>query len=310
MTRTVDLVADLGEGFGAYRMGDDNALLDVLTSANVACGFHAGDPRIMDATVGRLRRAAVSRWGPPQLSRPGRVRPPGDGPDAPTRSAPTCCTSSARCRPSPPRTAPGWNTSRRTAGWATWSPPAPDYAAAVADAALAVARPAPLIVLAQDGELADAARARGLRRRHRRHRRPGLPRRRHPGAAERAGRRAPRRGRDRRTHRPDGARGRDHRGRPASAVPVRCDTILLHGDNPRRHQPCPPDPRRPAGRGRADRAAAPEPDRARGCGGLVDRARAPDVAGQRLRGRRDPGHRPRRRRRAARGGPCTTWPTC
>ena len=51
MTRTVDLVADLGEGFGAYRMGDDNALLDVLTSANVACGFHAGDPRIMDATV-------------------------------------------------------------------------------------------------------------------------------------------------------------------------------------------------------------------------------------------------------------------
>ena len=57
MTRTVDLVADLGEGFGAYRMGDDNALLDILTSANIACGFHAGDPRIMDATV----KACVQR---------------------------------------------------------------------------------------------------------------------------------------------------------------------------------------------------------------------------------------------------------
>ncbi|MDR2321202.1 MAG: 5-oxoprolinase subunit PxpA [Microbacterium sp.] len=51
MTRTIDLVADLGEGFGPWRMGDDAALLDILTSANVACGFHAGDPRIMDQTV-------------------------------------------------------------------------------------------------------------------------------------------------------------------------------------------------------------------------------------------------------------------
>ncbi len=40
----MDLNADLGEGFGAWRMGDDDALLDVVTSANVACGFHAGDP--------------------------------------------------------------------------------------------------------------------------------------------------------------------------------------------------------------------------------------------------------------------------
>ena len=47
----IDLVADLGERFGAWTMGDDEALLDLLTSANVACGFHAGDPRIMDATV-------------------------------------------------------------------------------------------------------------------------------------------------------------------------------------------------------------------------------------------------------------------
>jgi UPF0271 protein len=53
----VDLVADLGESFGAYTMGNDAELLNLLTSANVACGFHAGDPRVMDATV----RACVER---------------------------------------------------------------------------------------------------------------------------------------------------------------------------------------------------------------------------------------------------------
>lgn len=42
-----DINADLGEGFGIWRLGDDLALLDVITSANVACGFHAGDPVIM-----------------------------------------------------------------------------------------------------------------------------------------------------------------------------------------------------------------------------------------------------------------------
>ena len=48
---TIDLVADIGESFGAYTMGDDERLLGTLTSANVACGFHAGDPRTMDAAV-------------------------------------------------------------------------------------------------------------------------------------------------------------------------------------------------------------------------------------------------------------------
>ncbi len=45
--RTIDLNSDLGEGFGAWTLGDDDALLDLVTSANVACGFHAGDPSIM-----------------------------------------------------------------------------------------------------------------------------------------------------------------------------------------------------------------------------------------------------------------------
>lgn len=53
MAISIDLVADLGESFGAWTMGDDEALLDVLTSANIACGFHAGDPRTMDTTVRR-----------------------------------------------------------------------------------------------------------------------------------------------------------------------------------------------------------------------------------------------------------------
>jgi len=47
---TIDLNCDLGEGFGGWSMGDDAALLEVVTSANIACGFHAGDPQIMLAT--------------------------------------------------------------------------------------------------------------------------------------------------------------------------------------------------------------------------------------------------------------------
>jgi UPF0271 protein len=43
----MDLNSDLGEGFGIWKLGDDNALLDIITSANVACGFHAGDPSTM-----------------------------------------------------------------------------------------------------------------------------------------------------------------------------------------------------------------------------------------------------------------------
>jgi UPF0271 protein len=49
--RRVDLNCDAGEGFGPWRMGDDEALLDVVTTVNIACGFHAGDPLIMARTV-------------------------------------------------------------------------------------------------------------------------------------------------------------------------------------------------------------------------------------------------------------------
>jgi 5-oxoprolinase (ATP-hydrolysing) subunit A len=47
----INLNADLGESFGAWRMGDDAALLGVIHSANIACGFHAGDPSVMRETV-------------------------------------------------------------------------------------------------------------------------------------------------------------------------------------------------------------------------------------------------------------------
>ena len=53
----VDLNSDLGEGFGAWRMGDDAAMLGIVSSANIACGFHAGDPAGLLTTL----RAAAAR---------------------------------------------------------------------------------------------------------------------------------------------------------------------------------------------------------------------------------------------------------
>jgi UPF0271 protein len=53
----IDLNSDLGEGFGVYRLGEDEEILQVVSSANIACGFHAGDPRVMAHTV----RAAVDK---------------------------------------------------------------------------------------------------------------------------------------------------------------------------------------------------------------------------------------------------------
>ncbi|CDO91099.1 hypothetical protein AWC29_14185 [Mycobacterium triplex] len=53
----IDLNADLGEGFGVWSLGDDDAMLGIVTSANVACGFHAGDP----AGLLRVCRLAAER---------------------------------------------------------------------------------------------------------------------------------------------------------------------------------------------------------------------------------------------------------
>lgn len=55
--RAIDLNSDLGESFGAWSMGDDEAVLEIVSSANVACGFHAGDP----AGILRTLEAAAAR---------------------------------------------------------------------------------------------------------------------------------------------------------------------------------------------------------------------------------------------------------
>ena len=57
MAYQIDLNSDMGESFGAYKIGGDEEIIKYVTSANVACGFHAGDPMVMDATV----KAAAAR---------------------------------------------------------------------------------------------------------------------------------------------------------------------------------------------------------------------------------------------------------
>ncbi|MGM4986044.1 MULTISPECIES: LamB/YcsF family protein [Rhizobium] len=48
---TIDLNCDMGESFGAYTIGDDEAMLELISTANIACGFHAGDPVVMRNTI-------------------------------------------------------------------------------------------------------------------------------------------------------------------------------------------------------------------------------------------------------------------
>jgi len=57
---TIDLNSDLGEGFGPFRVGADEALFPLISSANVACGFHGGDPLMMEATVRRAKEHGVA----------------------------------------------------------------------------------------------------------------------------------------------------------------------------------------------------------------------------------------------------------
>lgn len=63
----INLNADLGESFGAWTMGDDAAMLDVVSSANIACGFHAGDPLVMRQTVQRALARGVSLGAHPSF---------------------------------------------------------------------------------------------------------------------------------------------------------------------------------------------------------------------------------------------------
>jgi len=56
----MDINCDMGESFGAYRIGSDAAIMPFISSANIACGLHAGDPLVMDATVKLALEHAVS----------------------------------------------------------------------------------------------------------------------------------------------------------------------------------------------------------------------------------------------------------
>lgn len=77
MTRRVDLNADMGESFGPWIMGNDVALLNVVTSANIACGYHAGDADVMATTMARAVQRDVgigAHPGFPDLQGFGRRR--------------------------------------------------------------------------------------------------------------------------------------------------------------------------------------------------------------------------------------------
>ncbi|MEU9289374.1 5-oxoprolinase subunit PxpA [Streptomyces sp. NPDC048275] len=228
MARMVDLVADLGEGFGAYTMGDDEALLEMLTSANVACGFHAGDPRIMDATVRHCVEKQVAVGAHPSF--PDLVGFGRRAMDLTPEEVRTdvlyqigalqafAVAHGTRVHHVAPHGRLGNLVAVR-----------PDYARAVVDAVASLDES--LIILAQDGELAAAARARGLR--------VGIV-----GIADRAyradGTLVPRSEPGAVIHDPDEVSRRTLRmvtegvirSVDGTDVPVACDTVLLHGDSP------------------------------------------------------------------------------
>jgi UPF0271 protein len=226
MARRIDLVADLGEGFGAYRMGDDEALLEIVTSANVACGFHAGDPRTMDATVAACvaRGVAVGAHPSfPDLAGFGRRAMDLTADEVRTdviyqvgALAGFAAAHGTRVTHVAPHGKLGNLVATRR-----------DYAEAVVAAVRAV--DAAMTVLAQDGELADAARSAGLA--------VGIV-----GIADRAyrddGTLVPRSEPDAVIHDEDAIAARTVRmvteGRIASVtgrdLQISCDTVLLHGD--------------------------------------------------------------------------------
>jgi UPF0271 protein len=228
MTQLVDLVADLGEGFGSYRIGDDEALLDILTSANIACGFHAGDPRIMDATVAGcvLRGVAVGAHPSfPDLIGFGRRSMDLTADEVRTDvlyqiGALAAFTAAHGTRVA--HVAPHGRLGNLVAVRA-------DYAGAVADAVAAV--DPSMIVLTQEGELADAANHRGLR--------VGIV-----GIVDRAylpdGTLVPRSQAGAVLHDQDEIAARTVRmategvvrAIDGSDIRLRCDSILVHGDNP------------------------------------------------------------------------------
>ena len=59
MTQKIDLNCDMGESFGVYKLGLDDEVIQLISSVNVACGFHGGDPNVMDHTVKMAKKYGV-----------------------------------------------------------------------------------------------------------------------------------------------------------------------------------------------------------------------------------------------------------
>ena len=106
---TVDLNCDLGEGFGRYSLGCDEEVIPLVSSVNVACGMHAGDPLTMAATVRRAADAGVAVGRTPATPTC-RGSAAATWPSRPTRFTPSCSTSSAPSLRLPMRAGPGSTT--------------------------------------------------------------------------------------------------------------------------------------------------------------------------------------------------------
>ena len=63
----IDLNSDLGESFGRYTIGNDDKIIPLITSANVACGYHASDPVVMMETIQRAKEAGIAVGAHPGL---------------------------------------------------------------------------------------------------------------------------------------------------------------------------------------------------------------------------------------------------
>lgn len=68
MVKKIDLNCDMGESFGAYSIGDDAGMLELVTSANIACGFHAGDPVVIRRTIRMAKEKGVSVGAHPSFA--------------------------------------------------------------------------------------------------------------------------------------------------------------------------------------------------------------------------------------------------
>jgi UPF0271 protein len=162
MSFGMDLNADLGESFGRWTLGDDERLVAHITSANLACGFHAGDFRVMETTVALCKRAGVAvgaQPGYPDLIGFGRRPIPFEPPEVESLVRYQIGALEAFCR------AAGVEMQHVKPHGALYNQAADDpaLAGAVARATARFSRDLVLFGLASSEPMADAAAAAGLR---------------------------------------------------------------------------------------------------------------------------------------------------